>query len=282
MIRRIATLAIVTLATACSGGSGSVDSTSSPSASPGPSASAATVAYRPAANDTLQVQYAGAFDTTVDAKIFDVDAFDTSRETVDALHAAGRRVLCYVNAGAYETYRTDAASFPAIVLGKTYVGYPQERWLDIRRIDLLAPIMDRRLDTCVAKGFDGVDPDNVDGFQNATGFPLTADDQLTYDRFVAREAHARGLAVGLKNDDDQVVSLVDTFDFAVTEGCWHQGSCARFSPFLKLGKPVFTIEYTDVTTPASFSGNVCGPAKASGFFPLLKRRELDAYRETCR
>ena len=65
------------------------------------------------------------------------------------------------------------------MLGKQYEGFPEERWLDIRRIDLLAPILRARIDACRAKGFDGVDPDNLNGFENDTGFPLTATDQLT-------------------------------------------------------------------------------------------------------
>ena len=36
------------------------------------------------------------------------------------------------------------------------------------------------------------EPDNVDGFANGSGFPLTSSDQLAYNRFLATEAHARG------------------------------------------------------------------------------------------
>ena len=42
-------------------------------------------------------------------------------------------------------------------------------------------------------------------------FSLTAADQLDYNRFLAEQAHQRGLAIGLKNDLDQVASLVDLF-----------------------------------------------------------------------
>ncbi len=56
----------------------------------------------------------------------------------------------------------------------------------------------RRLDLAVTKGCDGVEPDNMDGYANDSGFPLTAEDQLTFNRFIANEAHRRGLAVGLK------------------------------------------------------------------------------------
>ena len=74
------------------------------------------------------------------------------------------------------------------------------------------------MDLAVTKGCDAVDPDNVDGYTNAPGFPLTAATQLDYDTFLATSAHARGLAVGLKNNLDQVRSLVSSFDFAINDG----------------------------------------------------------------
>jgi len=78
------------------------------------------------------------------------------------------------------------------VLGNDYEGWAGEKWLDIRQISTLAPIMRARLDLCKQKGFDAVEPDNIDGYTNATGFPLTAQDQLDYNIWLANEAHARG------------------------------------------------------------------------------------------
>ena len=77
-----------------------------------------------------------------------------------------------------ENWRLDAGSFPASVKGGSN-GWPGERWLDIRQLSVLEPIMDKRLAMCAAKGFDAVEPDNMDGWQNRTGFPLTAQDQLS-------------------------------------------------------------------------------------------------------
>ena len=34
--------------------------------------------------------------------------------------------------------------------------------------------------SCCDKGFDGIEPDNIDGFLNNTGFDLTYEDQLAY------------------------------------------------------------------------------------------------------
>jgi endo-alpha-1,4-polygalactosaminidase (GH114 family) len=102
-------------------------------------------------------------DPSVDASLFDIDAFDNSAALVRRLHDAGKKVYCYVDAGSWERWRPDASTFPGQVLGNDYVGWPGERWLDVRRIDLLAPIMLARMRLCARKGFDGVQFDNIEG-----------------------------------------------------------------------------------------------------------------------
>ena len=72
--------------------------------------------------------------------------------------------------------------------------------------------MEARMDSCQANGFDGIEPDNIDGFLNDTGFPLTYGDQLEYNIWLAEAAHARGLSIGLKNDMDQTPDLLTHFD----------------------------------------------------------------------
>ena len=97
--------------------------------------------------------------------------FDTPPKIVAKLHAMRRRVMCYVDVGTWENWRPDAKEFPKSVLGHPDGHWTGERWLDIRQTAILEPIMARRLDLCKKKGFDGVDPDNLDGYQNRTGFP---------------------------------------------------------------------------------------------------------------
>src|SRR4051794_5041632 len=92
-----------------------------------------TAAWTPSPSDTWQYQLQGTIDRTVAADVFDVDAFDVSKETVAALHARGRHVLCYVDAGSWEPYRPDRDAYPNSVIGKAVDGWPGERWLDIRR-----------------------------------------------------------------------------------------------------------------------------------------------------
>jgi hypothetical protein len=235
--------------------------------------------WRPALNTSWQWQLDGAIDQTVDAQLFDIDLFETEASLVAALHAQGRKVVCYISVGSWEEWRPDADQFPPAVLGNDYEGWPGEKWLDIRQIDQLAPIMRARLDACRAKGFDGIEPDNIEGYANATGFPLTAQDQLTYNIWLADEAHARGLSIGLKNDPDQVAELLPYFDWALTEDCFDQGWCDQLTPFVTAGKAVFAAEYTDT---GMTTGQFCPQANALNFNGILKHRELDAWRQACR
>jgi hypothetical protein len=180
-----------------------------------------------------------------------------------------------VNAGSFEDWRPDAVRFPQEVKGNALAGWPGEAWLDVRRIDLLGPILDARMELCRSKGFDGIELDNVDGYSNDTGFPLTAADQLQYNRYLAVAAHTRGLSVGLKNDLDQVTALVSLFDWALNEQCFQFQECNLLTPFVQAGKAVFNVEYS---LPP---GAVCPKAKALDFSTLIKDVDLDARRQAC-
>ncbi len=231
--------------------------------------------WQPSGVLTWQMQFSGRIDTTVVADAYDIDAVETSATLVTTLHNLGRHVVCYIDAGSWENWRPDAGDYPAAVKGRAMDGWPGERWLDIRRIDVLAPILTARIQICADKGFDGVEFDNVDGYSNRTGFPLTASDQLAFDRWLADAAHAQGLAVGLKNTPSLAQQLEPSFDFAIVEQCVQYRECGSFTPFLDANKPMLDIEYT--RSPAQF----CPKANALGFFAMRKRLELSAWRRTC-
>jgi len=237
--------------------------------------------WQPPPSTTWQWQLSDPLDLSFDVDMYDVDLFDTDAATVTALHNQGRIAICYISVGSWEDWRPDADQFPAAVLGNEYEGWPGERWLDIRQIDLLAPIMRARLDLCRAKGFDGVEPDNMDGYTNDTGFPLSYQDQLDYNIWLAGEAHARGLSIGLKNDGDQVDDLEPYFDWALTEDCFAEGWCDEFDPFTASGKAVFAAEYTDQLTTNQFLTQVCPQAATMDISAILKDRDLDAWRLAC-
>lgn len=165
--------------------------------------------------------------------------------------------------------------------GGTTIGLPledfsDERWLDIRRADLLAPVMRARLNLAVTKGCDGVEPDNMDGYTNTTGFPLTAPEQLAYNQWIADEAHQRRLSVGLKNDIEQLNALVPYFDWALNEQCFQYQECDGYAVFVSNNKAVFGVEYEG--DPATY----CPLANAQNFDWLKKNIDLDATRIACR
>ncbi len=229
----------------------------------------------PLVGASWQWQLTGRLDPTVDATVFDVDGQTTSVAEVADLHRRHRYVICYVSVGTWESFRPDADRFPRQVIGKPLATYPDERWLDIRRIASLSTPLGARLDECRHKGFDGVEPDNVDGYANDSGFPLSADDQLRFNRWIAAEVHRRGMTVALKNDVAQVPQLVDAFDYAVNEECVANSECDELRPFIRAAKPVFNVEY-DIAT-----SQFCPQTKRLGFSSMRKHRELDAWRQPC-
>ena len=230
--------------------------------------------WTPDLSTTWQWQLQGEIDTSVDVQMFDVDGFETSAATVQELHDAGRAVVCYLSAGSWEEWRPDAKAFPASVRGASN-GWPGERWLDIRRLRVLGPIMQARLDICADKGFDAVEFDNVDGYQNRTGFPLTAADQLRYNVYLANQAHRRNMSAVLKNDLGQIRDLLPYFDVALNEQCFQYDECARLRPFVAAGKAVFTVEYRLELD------EFCPEAVELGFNSLKKKLSLGVWRRAC-
>jgi endo-alpha-1,4-polygalactosaminidase (GH114 family) len=233
--------------------------------------------WQPATGLTWQWQLDEEVDTSIEADVYDIDLY-TDQSIIDELHARNIKVICYISVGSWEDWRPDASQFPPEVLGNKYEGWPGERWLDIRRLDLLSPIMANRLDLCKSKGFDAVEPDNIEIYNNPTGFPLSYQDQLAYASWLAEAAHARGLAIGLKNAPGMVADSISFFDFAITEDAFFYGWVAKMLPFIKANKPVFAAEYTDmdVNFPAAC---VWGAEHNVSF--IQKNRILTAFRITC-
>ncbi|MEU0038919.1 endo alpha-1,4 polygalactosaminidase [Streptomyces sp. NPDC006333] len=255
-----------------SGGGG----TSASAGSPAPSATGRhrPGRWRPRPGVAWQWQLDGEVQPSADVPVYDIDGFENTATDVARLHRAGRKVICYLNAGAWENFRPDRDDFPRSVLGADN-GWAGERWLDIRRLSVLRPIMERRIDMCRDKGFDAVEPDLVEGYGNDTGFPLTARDQLAYNRMIARITHARGMSVGLKNDLPQIPQLLGDFDFAVNEECAQYDECERLSPFIAAGKAVFHVEYKEPTSA------FCAESRRLKLSSMRKKLELGVWRQPC-
>jgi len=167
-------------------------------------------------------------------------------------------------------------------MGNPLDGWAGERWLDTRSANVRA-IMKARLQLAADRGCDGVEPDNMDGYANAPGFALTAATQLDYARFIAREARARGLAVGLKNAVDLLAQLEPDFDFAVNEQCHQYEECDGYTAFTAKGKPVFNAEYASKwVNDSGQRAQLCAASRAMNLRTLVLPLGLDgSFRHAC-
>jgi len=262
----------------------------SPSASPDPPASptpvpsaslsaspSTTLAYNPLPppGTPWQIRLDGGVPDDVvpnegGARIVEVD-WQAPEDLVRWLDEGGVYTVCYLSAGTIEDFRLDAGSFPDEVAGQALPDWPDERYLDLRRLDLLGPLWEARLDSCAAAGFDAVDPDNIDSYENESGFPLTEDDAVAAILWLADAAHERGMAIGQKNAPGLTTRLVDALDFAVTEECLTQGWCEEVAAYVDVGKPVLAIEYVE---DGATLDRWCGEADALGLSLLVTKLDL--------
>jgi hypothetical protein len=203
--------------------------------------------WKPPQRLTWFWQLQGAVSNEHAVAAYDIDGFETEAGEVAALHAEGKRAICYIDVGTAEDFRPDYSSFPKSVLGRSN-GWPGERWLDIRRLGVIEPIMQARFRMCREKGFDAVEPDNIEAFSNKSGFEISPQQQLTYNEWVAEEVHSLGMGILQKNDGEQTPELESYFDGALTEQCNQYSECADFQPYLKAGEPVINAEYKLKTT----------------------------------
>ncbi|MBK1615039.1 endo alpha-1,4 polygalactosaminidase [Rubrivivax gelatinosus] len=263
---RLAACALVSCCLAACGGGGGGNEDSD----------GGTSAWTPATTDSWTIQLTGTPDTALAVRVYDLDLFDTPQATIASLQAQGRAVVCYFSAGSAEDWREDYASFTAADKGHALDGWPGENWLDTRSANVRS-IMVARLQLARDKGCDAVDPDNVDGWSNDTGFALDAASQLDYNRFLATQAHALGLKVGLKNDVGQLAALAPDFDFAINEQCFFYAECDGYAAFTGSGKPVFNIEYDAayVNNTAGARDQLCAAARAADIRTLVMAANLD-------
>lgn len=237
---------------------------------PTPAPTPAPNGWLPTVGQTWQYQLMDTVDLSIKANVYDIDGFDTPASKVKAIHDQGSYAICYISAGSWENWRPDAGQFPASVKGKNLDGWPGEKWLDTRNINALASLMSHRMDMCASKGFDGVEFDNIDGHIQDSGFGISYTQQLTYNKWLADTARAKGLKVGLKNNLDQVSRLVGHYDFAVNEECYEWNECAELTPFINAHKPVFHVEYNH--SPSQF----CPTTTKLRFSSIKKSLDLKA------
>ncbi|KAG8630989.1 hypothetical protein KVT40_000129 [Elsinoe batatas] len=250
--------------------------------------------WQPSAGTTWQyvLGHRVKLDHTIEqTSVWIIDLFDTAADDVAELHRRGRKVIAYFSAGSYENWRPDATRFPAPDMGKKLDDWEGEKWIRTSSPSV-REIMTARMDLAVQKGFDGIDPDNVDGYDNKNGLGLTKNDAVDYVLWLAREAHSRGLAVGLKNANDIIPRVIREMQWCVQEQCVQYGDEDEYLPFIRQGKPVFHVEYPKGEDTDSKKCNnekevtgkqlqKCIRAREMGFSTIIKNIKLDQWIQRC-
>lgn len=209
------------------------------------SAQAAPAEWRPTlAERRFDIQLTEPLNLSRPADVLALELFGTGRERLERLRVRNVATVCHIAAGIWENWRPDARDFPQAALGRSPTGWYGQRWLDPRH-PALRSILEKRLDLCRARGFDGVLFAGLDGYVRDSGFNLRPDDQLAFDRWLAAAAHARGLAAGILGAGGLAPQLASLFDFLVEDRCVAEGDCTATKPFLEAGRPVYLIAYTN-------------------------------------
>lgn len=121
--------------------------------------------------------------------------------------------------------------------------WPDEVLLDIRtrgKRARLAAVLRGQIEQCGRKGFEAVEPDNLDAWTRSRGL-TTKRQTVAYAGHLVRAAHRAGLAVAQKNTAEVLRSRIG-FDFAVVEECQVYRECDQF--VRAYGSRVVEVEYT--------------------------------------
>eukprot|EP00121_Abeoforma_whisleri_P000946 Awhi_evm1s841 len=183
--------------------------------------------------------------------VVDVDLFDTNPSEIKGYQAQGKKVMCYVNVGASESWREDFKQNKAAfekAKGKNLKGWKGEFWFDIvHKLPQVKAIVGKRFNLAKEKGCDAIEADNVDCYQNdcisGASDKVKKAAQIAYDKWQAEKVHSLGMAIGLKNSLDLIPELIDHYDFAMNEQCVEYGECRHLEAFSKQNKAVFGTEY---------------------------------------
>lgn len=230
-------------------------------------------------------------DLYVDSNLTGEGVFVVNTAAVDAIHARGKRAICYLSAGDVETFRPDYQAFVDFdaQCGHCLIGqpfsrtFPDEYWANINndqgQQDFMLQMVGQRVAACRAAGFDGVELDVVDAYAQGsavTGWNISAATQLEYNQRLANLVHGQGLTVALKNDLGQLAELLPYFDYAVNEQCFQYDECFTnptpgYAAWVAAGKAVFQVEYR--RSPRRF----CAAANAAGFNAIRKSGSFRLY-----
>ncbi|GGL81601.1 endo alpha-1,4 polygalactosaminidase [Deinococcus aerolatus] len=189
-----------------------------------------------------------------DVKLIDIDGFTASAAKVAELKKQGLYTVCYIDAGSYEPGRPDSGRYPSYLKIQQDPDWPAEYFLDVTDVfrpnSVLAGILTDRMKMCRDKGFDALEPDNLQNDENVRGGRITTQQQIDFNGWIADQAHLHGLAVFQKNGPDKILlrdrtgkMMVDKFDGILNEECQQFGECGPLAEYTRRGKLALNVEY---------------------------------------
>lgn len=257
----VAVVVVLGVAMALSSSDGASSHPAGPSRSP-----RAPRVVLPVANATFDYQIGGSYPPAREVRVL---SRDRSGEPAPGLYN-----ICYVNAFQVQP---DALSWwknthPRLLLrgtgGAPVVDHDwDEVLLDVstpaKRAEI-ASIVDPWIDGCAHRGFQAVEPDNLDSYERSDG-RLSSSDNAAFAGILARHAHAAGLAIAQKNAAELLAERDGIgFDFAVTEECGRYRECGRYAS--AYANRVFDIEYA--------SGDFAAACHSTALSVVLRDRDV--------
>jgi uncharacterized repeat protein (TIGR01451 family) len=211
--------------------------------------------------------------------LLDLDGFNISASKISSLKSQGIYTVCYIDAGSYEDGRPDSSLYPAYL--KIYKDVQWNEWfLDVKDVfrpiqpagtqlvnnqwvdasgkplpglptaGAFGPLLEARFKMCADKGFDALEPDNLQNDENAGG-KVSLQEQIDFNGWVADTAHRYNLAAFQKNGPDKILlkdktgkMMVEKFDAILNEECQTNSECPPLAQYVKRGKLALNTEYT--------------------------------------
>ena len=225
----------------------------------------------------------------------DLDGFDAPAGYVAAANANGTQTICYISAGTLENWRSDKKAFKKLdrkqrangrppIIGDKYPEWPGERWLNFKRHKVFLKLMVKRMKMCRDKGFALIEFDNIDGYDNETGFNIRKRHAVRYAKALAKKATKVGLVPVHKNATDLVNKLEPYYGALLLEDCALYDFCGDAARYRSAGKPVFDAEYPegwDDEGKAFDLASVCAVTNAADISLIVKNLDLDNPVQRC-
>lgn len=214
-----------------------------------------------------------------------LDGLSAKPSQVSALKARGIYTVCRMNLTTLDPHSPDAARFTAPMRLREAGGQPILAFDPanaVRPGSALGALLVGRLNVCVIRGFDAVDPGDLGSAGGAEG-DSARQQRLNFSGWLADQAHAAGLAIfqhGALRDaeerDRHGRVLADIFDGAISGGCRAEGTCAALSAYVSRGK--LALDLGDSERPGT--GPDCQLAERLGI-NRLETRSRPASADSC-